>query len=407
MQKILAITLKELTLVLRDRTALLLRLVAPLALTLVMNFAFSGLAGGAGLAQINVVIVNGDDGALGQALVDLLQSEALSDLLNPTTATDAGAARAQVNEANVAAAVIIPAGFSEHIISGDETARVEVYGDPGRPISAGVVRGIVERFAQQVAAGTLGAQVTLTQLIQSGRVQPADAATLGPEIGNRVAVESVNRQLVTVNDSVISGGSNNDINFLQTFAPGIAILFLMFSMSASARTLLVEKEIGTLARLRASPTSAGELLAGKVAGILASGVLQMAVLIAATTLMMNITWGDALGVSVLVVGLVLATAAMGLVMATLARTAGQANAIGSAVVMTLAALGGNFVPRQAYPQWMQIISLVGPNAWGLEGFQKLANGGALADVGVEITALLVMTVVFFGVALWGYRRFVK
>ena len=81
--KILAITFKELTIVLRDRTALLLMLVAPLALTLVMNFAF-GRASSGSLSQINVVIVNHDDGTLGQTFVDFMQSEALSDLVHAT-----------------------------------------------------------------------------------------------------------------------------------------------------------------------------------------------------------------------------------------------------------------------------------------------------------------------------------
>jgi linearmycin/streptolysin S transport system permease protein len=407
MKKILAFTFKELLIITRDRMALLLMIAAPLALTLVMSFAFSRANSG-GLPQISVVVVNQDGGAIGQAFVDLMQSDALKELVKPFLSGDAGAARKMVDDGQAAAAVIIPAGLTERVTAGQgDPVRIEVYGDPGRPVSAGVIRSVVERFAQQVAAGTLGAQVTIMQLIQSGRIQITEAATAGSEIGQRVAVESVDRQLVTVTGVVGSGKSEDNFNFLQYYAPSLAILFLMFAMASSARTLLAEREAGTLARLRSTPTQSWELMGGKVAGILATGLLQMMVLVVMTSLLMGVKWGDPLGVAVHVLLVVAATASMGLVIATVARTTSQANAIGGAVVMVLAAVGGNFIPRPAYPEWMRLLSYVGPNSWGIEGFQKLAAGATLAGLRVEVAALLAMTGVFFAISLWGFRRWMR
>jgi len=131
------------------------------------------------------------------------------------------------------------------------------------------------------------------------------------------------------------------------------------------------------------------------------------VLIIATSLFMGVKWGDPLGVGVHVLLVVAATASMGLVIATMARTTSQATAIGGAGEMVLAAGGGNFIPRAAYPEWMRMLSYVGPNSWGIEGFQKLAAGAALADLRVEIIALLAMAAVFFAISLWGFRRLVR
>ena len=409
MRKILVIMVKELTVIARDRTALLLMIVAPLGLTAVMAFAFSGLNTGA-LSQIDVVVVNQDEGDLGQAFVNLLQSDALKELVNPTLGGDADAARQSVDEGKAAVALILPAELSERVMSGEgDPARIEVYGDPGRPISSGVIRGIVERFGQQVAAGALGARVTVTQLVQSGRLTlaPQSVSTAAPEIGRRVAQESVNRQLISVTNVVSGKPSEGGFNFLQYLAPGIAILFLMFSMTSSARSLLTERDSGTLARLRSTPTRAWELLGGKVAGVLATGLLQMLVLILATTWFMGVKWGEPLALSVHVFLTVSAIAAMGLVIATVARTVSQANTIGTAVVMVLAAIGGNFIPRQIYPAWMQSVSYIGPNAWGIEGFQTLAAGGTLVDLRIEVIALLVMSALFFSIAVWGFRRLVR
>jgi ABC-2 type transport system permease protein len=407
MKKILAFTLKELAIVARDRTALLLMIAAPIALTLVMTFAFGRVTGG-GISQLGVAVVNNDEGEIGQAFVEMIQSEALSDLVKPTILEDASAARKRVDEAEAAAAVILPAGLTERVMSGEgDPARIEVYGDPGRPISSAVVRSIVERFTQQVAAGTLGARVTVTQLVQSGRLSLADAASAGAEIGERVALESMDRQLVAVKSVVSGKATEGQFNYLQYYAPGLAIMFLMFAMASSARTLLAERETGTLARLRSTPTRPWELLGGKVSGVVATGLAQMGVLILITSLLMGVKWGDALGVAVLVVLVVCALAAMGLMIAAVARTNSQATAIGSAVVMVLAAIGGNFIPRLVFPEWMRVLGLVGPNAWGIEGFQKLASGASLADLGPEILALSAMSVVFFGIATFGFRRLVR
>jgi len=86
MKKVLNIAWKDLIILWRDPGALALMLVTPFALTLTIAFAFGGLTSGGrtGLQQIPVVVVNHDPGQMGQALVEVLQSEDLADLLEPT-----------------------------------------------------------------------------------------------------------------------------------------------------------------------------------------------------------------------------------------------------------------------------------------------------------------------------------
>jgi ABC-2 type transport system permease protein len=405
--KALAIAFKEILIVVRDRTAFWLRLAAPLALTAVMGFAFSRVNQGNGLSQINVVMVNQDSGSLGQALTELLGSQDLRGLLAVTYSADPAAARAQVDADKAAAAIIVPADFSAQALSeSGGPARVEVYGNPGRAVSAGVVRDIAERYAQQVSAGVVGAQVTVQQLVESGRLAAVQASAAGAEIGPRVAQSAAQRQLVAISTTGPSQGGVA-FDYLAYYAPGMATLFLMLAMMSSARTLLAEREAGTFDRLRAAPLSAAELLGGKVLGVFAVGALQMAALILATHFFMGIAWGNPIAVTALTLMVVAAVASLGLVVATLARTAGQASAIGSTVTMVLAAVGGNFVPRMAFPAWLKSVSAIGPNSWALDGYQAIAAGAKLSDVTPQLAALALMTAVFFGVALWGLRRIVK
>ena len=74
------------------------------------------------------------------------------------------------------------------------------------------------------------------------------------------------------------------------------------------------------------------------------------------------------------------------------------------MALVFAGLAGNFVPRQNYPEWLQTLSLVTPNAWALEGFQSLGSGGGLADVLLPVIALTIMGVVLFVVSTVLFRR---
>ncbi|MBN1887357.1 MAG: ABC transporter permease [Thermoflexales bacterium] len=403
--KILAITLKELTIVVRDWVALVVMLVAPLALALVMNFAFSGIMQGSGLSPIPVRIVNQDEGEIGQAIVDAFHSDELRELLVPTDLVEVAEARQEVDAGRVAAAVLIPPGLTRRVFYhlGDP-AQVEVYVDPAQSFSASVVHGIVERMAQIVLAGAAGGRVTTLQLLNSGRAEAAEEenGVLSQQMGRVAAQEAMTVEVVTLKTVVGSRQEADEgFDFLAYYVPGMAILFLMFTMMSSARTLLSEREMGTWARLRAAPLSAAQLLGGKVLGTLATGLLQMTVLVIVTRYLLGVRWGAPLAVGVVVVLTVSAVAALGLFVATIARSTSQASLIGSTLVMILAAAGGNFVPRIAFPEWLKLLSLVGPNAWAMVAFQKLDGGAGLGGLGAEIAALAAMTAVFFGLALWG------
>jgi ABC-2 type transport system permease protein len=107
-------------------------------------------------------------------------------------------------------------------------------------------------------------------------------------------------------------------------------------------------------------------------------------------------------------GLIVATAfaasGWGALIAAYAKSPGQAMSIGSMLALIFAGLAGNFVPRQNYPEFLQQISLITPNAWALEGFEALGQGGGLQEVLLPIVALTMMGVILFSVATVVFRR---
>ncbi len=412
MRKIFLIGMKDLRLAFRDPTALLLMLLAPFLLTLGMGFvtgAFSG--GGTGLEQMPVALVNQDEGELGQALVDIFQSPELAELLAPSLLDDPAAARQQVDADLTTAAVIIPPGFSASILpssggtaSGD-VVEIELYANPARPTGAGIIQTIVEEFVGRVEIGKIGAETALTQLVASGLLapDPAALAATGQKLGVQIASDEGGLAAITIHKTRATNEATK-FNILAYMAPGMALMFLMFTVTYGGRSLLAERAQGTLPRLLVTPTAISQVLAGKVLGIFLTGTAQMAILIAATSLLFRLQWGDPLGVAALILATVFGATGWGVVLTAIARTPAQAANLGTALMLIFGILGGSFFQLSNLPGWMQIVSRLTPNRWGIDGFTTLALGGGLGDLGGTLLGLLVMGGALFSVAVLTFNR---
>lgn len=421
MLKLFHIAWKDLQLAFRDTGAVVMMLATPFVLTFVMALAFGGIGGGSGsqsaaFNDVPFVVVNHDTGHLGQALVDSLGSPDLADLLEPNVLADDAAARSEVEAERAVAAVIIPAGFTESIIpTGDHAqdarkqSTVQVYSDPAKPVSAGVVRGIVDSMLGSFAAGSAGVEVTISQLLSHGIITNEQLGASASEIAERVSMQASESRLITVQSETgaATGGQNagsGGFNWLAYMAPSMAIMFLMFTVTASGRTLLVEREGGTLSRMLSSPTGAPRIIGGKVVGTFLVGVVQMAVLFLASYALFGLKWGSVAGVVLLTLALVAAATGWGMLLAAYCRTPAQAGQLGAILSLVFAMTAGNLVPRAIMPEWLRTISYVTPNAWGLEGYTKLGAGGGLGDVALMVVVLLAMAAVLMGAATLLFRR---
>lgn len=411
MKKLFLIGIKDVKLIFRDRTALIFMLLAPFLLTIGLGFVTGRFSGGSntGVSDIPVMLVNQDGGQLGNALVDLFKSPDLNGLVAPTETDDPALARQQVDEDKAAAAVIIPAGFTNSIIpqpeqtSSGEVIQIELYTNPTRPTSVGVIKTILDEFISQVEVGRVGGQVAVTQLITHGLIQVQDAAQIGSAMGVQQANAAGSSTSITLKN-VTNGGEAVKFDVLAYMAPGMALMFLMFTTSNGGRTLLAERSSGTLPRLLVSPTTSTQVLGGKVFGIYLTGVAQMLILILASTLFFQLEWGDSLGVLVLVLTAVFGAVGWGMLITALAKTPGQVSTIGMAVMLTFGILGGTFINTEMMPAWFRVLSKITPNAWGLDGFTTLAMGGSLANILTPVLALLVMGTLLFTIAVLLFNR---
>lgn len=157
--------------------------------------------------------------------------------------------------------------------------------------------------------------------------------------------------------------------------PGIMVMFTLLVMTTSGAILLViERRQGLLKRLAYTPIDRLEIALGKWGGKLALGVVQIAFAMISGTVLFRMHWGPNLTMVVVVMlvygGLM---ASFGLLLGSLARTEGQAAAIGVVSANVLAALGGCWWPIEVTPAWMQKLQLFLPTGWAMDALHKLVS----------------------------------
>jgi ABC-2 type transport system permease protein len=317
-----------------------------------------------------------------------------------------------INDDKAAAAVIIPAGFTRSIVPADGTAfdqnyvepepvKIEVYANPSRPTSAGVVKAVVDEFISRVEEGRTSGITSLMGLASSGLINPQNMEGEVRQLFENV--EQTESAVITLKTNK-EGAQAVEFDVLEYMAPGMALMFLMYTVSYGGRSILAERSQGTLPRLLVSPVSAPQVLGGKVLGIFLMGVAQVGILILASSIFFGVKWGDPLGLAALILAAVFGATSWGTLITAFSRTPGQVANVGSAVMLIFGLLGGSFVNLNQMPAAIQAFSRITPNAWGLDGFTTLALGGTLTNLMEPITALLIMGVVLFGIAVFLFNR---
>ena len=203
----------------------------------------------------------------------------------------------------------------------------------------------------------------------------------------------------------VVGRERRPSGFVSFYAAAVAVMFLMFSASGSGGALIEENESGTLERVLSSRVGMTQLLLAKWLHIVRLGVLQITVMF---------TWGALVfrlpllehfaGFAIMTVFTAACCASFGLVLATLARTRNQLQGLANLIILSLSGIGGNMFPRPLMSAGMQQASLVGFNAWALDGYIKVFwRELPLAALWPQLLVLAGFTAAFFVLA----RRLAK
>jgi ABC-2 type transport system permease protein len=143
-----------------------------------------------------------------------------------------------------------------------------------------------------------------------------------------------------------------------------------------------------------------QYLLGKLLGLLLLAALQLAVIILGTSWLFAVDWGNSLaGVVLIGSAFVFSACGLGILVGSLANTEKAFSAAGMLGTQILAAAGGSMVPLYLFPDWLNALVRVFPNALALQTFLDLMSVGGLSDVAGEAATLFLMGILFL-LAAW-------
>lgn len=185
---------------------------------------------------------------------------------------------------------------------------------------------------------------------------------------------------------------------------GVILQMTMVMMTSMALTR--ETERGTMENLLAMPASPAEIMLGKVLPFLVVGAVQVAVVLAAATLMFSVPFVGSMpllfsAILIFVLSLVL----LGYTISTVARTQMQAMQLTFFFFLPSLMLSGFMFPFRGMPDWAQWLGEIFPLTHFIRIIRAVMLKGAdLAAISTEVAALTAFVVLFAAMALFRFRR---
>ncbi len=385
MKRALYITLNEVRLFLQDKGELAFALLLPIATFALMYGAF----GGNTLFKATAYVVNEDGGPYSQRLVTTLDAvDGISvDLISLKEA------ERKLERSDLLLVLVIPADFSQTLSSGGQAQLLfKQRGNGGQEgqILASIIRGVAGSIDQEFQA-----RAGVTSFTEGTGITPDQVTTAVQQYLTQERQDPT----VTVSDETLGGGPD----FITTFLPGIITMYVLFTLTISARAIVEERQRGTLERLLTTRLSATELFLGKYFSATARGFVQTFILLALSYAVFRL-FTPLTFLYALVIALVFAAAAgaLGLIIAAVARSEDGAIWIGVVFTMFTVMLGGTFFEVTA-GSVLAKIGTISINTYANEAFRTVINRGGLGQTWPQLAVLGGVIVVGFIVSRLLFR----
>lgn len=420
---------KDLRCYFRDRGALAVGFLVPIALVTVFGWIMTAISGGGGggMPQATLYVVDEAGTDESRTFVERLRKSNMLKIepkptSNPLTRNEV---EKKVADGDTSHALVIPTGFALANSAAD-APKLIMFRDPGRKMEQQIIQIGLFQSAMAESNGTLwwnGLRKTLeeaglsneqvaqvqvpannmTDLI--GQFLDTDKETTQPSAAPDLAtkeegLKSDNSQEAAANetdaeeDDPMAGMMSFMLNMVplddkpieppsrprrvtyqaaQSVA-GMTVMSLLFALTGCASVLLAEREKGTLRRLFAMSIPRESVLFGKLMFAAIIGIIQVTILFVYGELMFKVgLFRDPLTLSVLVLTWVAAASSFGMLIASAARSSSQGDGLAQVVILVMAALGGCWFPLQMMklPLILDMASKSMMTYWAMSGFQGM------------------------------------
>ncbi|HEY0265093.1 MAG TPA: ABC transporter permease, partial [Granulicella sp.] len=262
----------------RDGGALALSFVMPVVFFSIFAVIFGGQRDGT--ARVSVIVVDADNTAVSQRLVQgLVREGSLKVKLRPEPKKSVEqplytpqTAESAVKDGTASVALIIPAGYDANPISftkDENSPQIEMLRDNSDAIAPQMVMGLLQKVGMTVMPDVMMQQGMKYFDQYSGGLTPEQRKLIDENQANlrdRLAKQEANGNtdsstgmgnLVPVKERAVVGENKDMVSF---YAAAIGVMFLLFTTTGAAGSLLDEAESGTMDRVLSSRVTMTSLL---------------------------------------------------------------------------------------------------------------------------------------------------
>jgi ABC-2 type transport system permease protein len=413
----LSIAYKDLQIFIRDRGAVFLLFLLPFVFILGFSFIGQNVSLGGGEDNetnlIKLDVVNLDTGQASQDFLETLKATRKVDIILGEAA--------EVDEAIKASstkfALFIPADFSEKLAADQQTNLTFKL----HPAHSQTTVMAVERAISRAMREYL-----MVEYLNRGLEQMAEMQAANPEANETFSEERIRMQvekqqaeaetrpLIAVIETTPEAEADEEVEIPslgQVTVVGMTVLFVFLSSQNTALSIFTEKRIGSFRRLMAAPLGNFNLLTGKLLPNFILCLAQVAVILFTGGYLIRFMGltpldlsSDPLGLVLVTLAMALCSTSLGIFIAALVKTESQAGGISSLALFLAAFIAGSFVPLFLFPEALANMARIVPHYWANQALYGLIfRGLTLAEIWPNIVALLVFSLIFFGVGLWRFK----
>ncbi|MCK4864615.1 MAG: ABC transporter permease [Gammaproteobacteria bacterium] len=390
---------KEFTLVLKDIHALLVLFIMPMAFILVMSLALPDTASNIDKdrPKIGLIFQQPEDS-------QLPASQALTKLAGFHTQKYNNEKELRENIINdqLIAMIVVPENFIQLLQKNEPIDNnLGIYYSPSTPSQ---LRFLLMASVRQVTA--------LWQLEKKLKSKVSDSFMQQGLKDKFLGVSLVSEHEISISDDKVEAKQPSSV---QQSVPAWLIFSMFFVVIPLSTTFIVEKQHGTLQRLKTMPIKDGYFIFGKIIPYIIINLIQTLLMFLVGMYLVPAAGGQALQLSAnawllipMSMSISILAISLAMLIAVRVNTTDQATTIGGVTNLLLAAVGGVMVPTYVMPEVMKNISGFSPMNWGLEGFLTiLLREGSFTDILPEMMKLLSLSAVCLFFAVTSYKHLLR
>jgi ABC-2 type transport system permease protein len=279
--------------------------------------------------------------------------------------------------------------------SAKDSIGAERFDQMNRGISTAIATafgGDAEKIQRDIESGDFVALFSESELPAAGAANPNPTGDLLKQVFNLETKQVVGKQVKSPEATRVIGGQ--------------AIMFLLFAVSASSAAFFDEKNAGLFQRLLSAPVHRSQLLWSRFLFAILLGLVQLTTMFVMGQLLYGV---EALnhfgGLLVICTAAAAACAAFGMLIAAVSPNAQAASGLSTFFVMIMSATGGAWFPISLMPPFMQTVGKFTLVYWSMEGFsQVLWAGKSLLEILPTLGILLGIAAGAMAIAVWQISR---